>query len=1463
MELLLVVTGPSRTPREVRVEVDPASPAAELLAALRDATGGVGEVDGWVSPTGARIDPARPVAELGLAHGDTVELTVPGTAPTGTSSDATRTPAAFELCVAAGPGAGRREPLVAGRGYLVGRDASADIVLDDERISRRHLHLGVGSKSVVATDAGSSNGSFLDGSRLDEPTPVLAGQVVEIGSTQLTIEPARGTATASVRRADGRDAFSRPPRVARPDIPRRIQVPAPPQKPPRRRIPLSAALVPVLVGGVLAYFLGPVMLLFALMGPLVLVASTWEDRRSGRRDYATRRAAYETALAQLSDQVDGTYRDLLAARRADAPNLAELAGWVHSRSPRLWKRRPDDTDFLTVRIGTADLPSRLVVDVAVAAADPDATPDPADLERAEELARTHATDPAVPVDVGLPTVGVLGVAGDPTARDALLRWIAFQAAALHSPKDLAIVGLLPDDGPSWSWLRWLPHTETLLQGLPGGRSVACQEDDVRALFQVVDDLVVQRRLRAERGVGDQTAHPVVLVVVPGPIPVPRPALSRLMADGPRHGVLVVVGAGGVEQLPGECRAVVDAAGPDGSVTLTATGDTVPGVRLDALGSDQATDLGRRMAPLRDASASSASGEVPRRVLLLDLLGLPEPDPDAIRRRWSDHAGTGDLGAPLGEGAAGPVVVDLRRDGPHGLTAGTTGSGKSELLQAWIGALAATHPASALTFVLIDYKGGAAFKDCVDLPHTVGFFTDLDAHLASRALVSLNAELRRREEILREHSCKDLPELEQRFPAAAPASLFLVFDEFAFLKKEVPQFVSGVIDIAQRGRSLGVHLMLATQRPAGVVDDSIRANTNLRIALRMADEQDSSDVLDRPDAARIPKGLPGRGYVRLGHTDVTLVQSAYASARSQQRGATRQPTTVTPFEVRSGLRATSSGVREVHDERPTDLQRLVTAIRAAHVAAGVPDQPRPWLDPLPDRVDLADLLDAAAPAGLTAAAAPLGLVDRPERQARDIHWYDPEVHGHVLVFGTGGAGKTQLLRTVAASLAARLDPADIQLYGLDFAGRGLAPLVALPQVGGVVAAEESERVDRLFDMLDALVARRTRRLSEAAASNLAELRAGGGRLPYVVVLLDGFAAFRQTYLNVDRGELVERFDRLVARGRAVGVTFVVTADRPNAVPSTLSSAVSERVVLRMAEGNDYASLGLPSALADTTLPPGRGFAQGSEVQIAMLGDDASGAGQALALERLGATVRSRPGGADAVRPPAVEVLGDDIRTSDLPVAAPTLSAVPIGISGISHGPVGVDMGEDPVFAVLGPALSGRTTTLETLTAGLVAARPELECYLLAPRRTPLAERPWWHEVARGTEASDDLARRLADQARERRTTPGRPWLVVVDDGDELVDSPNATALSTLIRTGRDLDLVVLAALGTHTAHRAFGGWATDLRKGKHGIVLTPDVDTDGDLFGLRFPRRASRRFPAGRGLLVDRGIVDYVQVARLG
>ena len=320
---------------------------------------------------------------------------------------------------------------------------------------------------------------------------------------------------------------------------------------------------------------------------------------------------------------------------------------------------------------------------------------------------------------------------------------------------------------------------------------------------------------------------------------------------------------------------------------------------------------------------------------------------AVVGRWASSTG---LRAQLGAGADGVVTVDLREDGPHGLVAGTTGSGKSELLQTLLCSLAANNPPSRITFLLVDYKGGAAFRECADLPHTVGYITDLTPALVQRALVSLRAELTWREHLLAEHGAKDLVALERLRPDVAPPSMLICVDEFAALLAEVPEFVDGVVDVAQRGRSLGMHLLLATQRPSGVVTPQIKANTDLRIALRMASTDDSTDVVEAPDAAHLSRRTPGRAWLRrTGHGTRELVQVAWVGAHEPVLDETAA-VQVRAFSARVRRRRSTSGTGRVHER--SDLERLVLTVGEAFTRSGHAAPKRPWLPALPDEVVLA-------------------------------------------------------------------------------------------------------------------------------------------------------------------------------------------------------------------------------------------------------------------------------------------------------------------------------------------------------------------------------------------------------------------------------------------------------------------------------------------------------------------------------
>ena len=1399
VELRLVVLAPGGESHDLVVEAAPETRVREVLHAIGCALG----VEATAATVaGERLPDDAPLSELGLRWGDELRLDDAGAAVT----------AAADLIVDAGPEAGRRVPLAAGT-YTVGRQA--DITIDDPSLSANHVVLTLAADGgATVADAGSRNGSVLDGVPLEagRAVPLAPGSLVRAGRSQFAVAAPRA-ATHPASGTRGLLAVNRPPRVRRPLQTRRRPFPAPPDEPQRARLPLAASLVPLALGVGLYLLTGYVaMLFFSLLSPVLAVGTYVEDRRGGRKGFQEKGREYRRSLASLRDELEAERAAELAARRAAAPSAPLLLERARRRDPAVWERRPGDDDFLELRLGTADLPSFVSVEV-----EPGGSGELR--EDAERVVQWYGTAPAVPVTIRAADAGTIGIAGPRGRVDALARWLVAQAAALHSPAELEIAAAVAV-GDEWSWLKWLPHAERLGAG-PGA---------ARRVVEDLGRLVAVRRGDDGPGLaGSEQRLPHVLLVVDETV-APERALTRQVLDAQDAGVTVLWLARQRRDLPGEARVVVQL--DDGSARLAVTdardGSEHADVSADGVAAAYALELALALAPLRDAGGGAAQG-VPDRVALLDLLEADRPDARWVARRWTEPSG---LGATVAAAAGGGFAVDLRADGPHGLVAGTTGAGKSELLQSLLASLAVTHPPDRLAFLLVDYKGGTAFKDCSRFPHTVGLVTDLDAHLTRRALASLNAELQRRERILREADAKDLAELERRDPRRAPPSLLIVIDEFATLAKEVPEFVDGVVDVAQRGRSLGVHLVLATQRPGGTVSENIRANTNLRIALRVNESAESSDVIGAADAARIPRDRPGRAFARTGHGELTEIQTAYVGGTTVH--ATDRPAVVVaPFEP-DGAGGSAPRAEEDSD---SDLSRLVAAARAAADQLGLQRPRSPWLEPLPAQLPLAALDPAEG------AAVVLGTIDEPQRQLQRPLVLDLERDGSLLVYGASGSGKTTFLRTLAAALATASTPEELHLYGLDFATRGLAPLASLPHVGAVVGGDDQERVERLFSLLRSTVERRKQLFAQARVFALSDYH--DQPLPRIVVLLDGYAGFAAAFERVNLGELVDLLPRLVADGRPLGVHFAITADRRGAVPNSIAGIVPTRLVLRMADEDEFAALGVePRAVRGATLPPGRGFQPGgTELQLAQL------AGDPAAFAALGEELRARHGDGNA---PAIEPLPATVAANALPPPDAAWHAV-LGIAGANLEPVAVDL-TDRHFLVVGPYRSGRSTALRTIVESLRRSTPGLDLFLFAPRRTPLLELDCWTRVFQG-EACDDAAVELASTLRG-----DGPALVVIDDGEELAESLGAPSLEALVRRGRDVPVRVLATAERQAAQRAFAGWLRELRKDQQGLLLDPDVDVDGDLLGTRLPRRSSPVFPPGRGYLVERGAVELVQVA---
>ena len=535
------------------------------------------------------------------------------------------------------------------------------------------------------------------------------------------------------------------------------------------------------------------------------------------------------------------------------------------------------------------------------------------------------------------------------------------------------------------------------------------------------------------------AAPATLLVVDDPrtLQVRTGAARRRMAAG----ATAVVVARDVGELPHVCNVVVEVDRDGRASVRDGRGRHVEDVVVAGLAADVAMQAARHLAGYHDPEVLDGTSRLPDSVDLVALTGPGALSERQLAAAWRARRGRTPQ-ALVGLTADGTVELDLVRDGPHALVAGTTGSGKSELLRSLVAALALGSSPEDLTFLLVDYKGGSAFDACADLPHVVGVITDLDDHLAERALRSLGAELRRREALLRSAGVGDLAayrELENDEPLAR---LVVVIDEFATLAAELPEFLRALVGVAQRGRSLGVHLVLATQRPGHAISDDIRANTNLRIALRVQDPAESVDVVGTTTASRLPRRRPGRAVVRLGADEELVMQTARVTAAAANEAS--QPVRIRPFGSREATPAEPGG--------RTDLELLVDAARRAARALGLAAPRRPWLDPLPAAIGL-----DAMPPGTVA------LADDPDHQCRhEVGWDPPS--GHVLLCGGRGSGTTTALAALALDVARRWSPDEAHLLVADLGGGTLAPLAGLPHTGAVVTAGDRERIERFVRVL---------------------------------------------------------------------------------------------------------------------------------------------------------------------------------------------------------------------------------------------------------------------------------------------------------------------------------------------------------------------------------------------------------------
>lgn len=1283
----------------------------------------------------------------------------------------------------------------------------------------------------------------------------------------------------------------RPTRTTTPiERPEPIEIPAPPvlsatvnATPFQFMLPVVGALTSVVMMVVLRNGQPLFLMIAAIIFVIAVVSGVgFAISSTGRatKQLRLQRGRYLDYLERTRDEL----RDKAEVTRASALALHPSPGGLVSFAldpERLWERRRTDADHLQARIGVATVPW-FTMNVPSAGTPVEPT-DPILLREAELLTASHASIEGMPATADLADAAVVAVIGPRDRTLPLVRSMLLQLATHQLPEDLSLAAAFSlDRAADWRGLDLLPHIHNpeLFDGPVPARRVAPSLD---ALSEV---LAAELSMRsgaavAARRRGSQAEELSRLVIVSDGHG--SPAASLRLPDKTLHerdlGITIVHLLDDRLDEPDDVDIRIDLR--DGASITHDARDNTPRSFVfvpDATEPWQVESIARALAAQRTFTSLHMESPEGQTANIDDLLGLDLHRPVDLNRLWRPRTPANFLRVAFGVDDQGRAVyLDLKESahqgmGPHGICIGATGSGKSEMLRTLILSLATAHSPEDLSMILIDYKGGAAFSPFVPLPHLAGLIDNLadDPQLTVRARVSLQGEVVRRQQQLKDAdsspSITHYRELRRQRPDLPPMPhLFVVIDEFGELLTAEPDFIDLFLQIGRIGRSIGVHLLLSSQRIEGGKLRGLDTYLSYRLGLRTFSESESQVVLGSNDAFHLPP-LPGYGYLKVDTSVYQRFRAGFVSG-PMPSGARRETVVEGPrvYEVPTynGIDMSDSepGVPVLRrpDTGRTVVDEVVAGLRADDTAV-TPI----WLPPLPSRLTLGQVLPQTGKDPLKVV---VGLEDDPAHQSQSPWVLDlASSGGHVAVIGAPQTGRSNLLRTVAASIALRSTPHQVAIYGLDLTGSGLRRIEGFPHVGGVATRGDMDRIQRLIEEVTGMIQTREHLFKSKRIDSMTQLRAlhARGKLAQlasadIVLLVDGYGVLR------DMGPLEESFNSLMQQAASYGVHLVMTLGRWGDLRMAHQSLFGTRVEFRL---NDPGDSLLDRKLA-ATIPsdtPGRALTNNKllgHVALPTLefveNDDLGEALEALAKKS------SEAWTGPAAAP--IRLLPEHLDPESLPDAAEEPHSLPIGLRQDTMGTALWEFSEgDQHLLVLGDAKCGKSTTLRTIAQGLMNrfAPEELAIAVVDPRgHVPdiisepyLAAHATTQQQAAGmaTSIATELAQRSKQSPEERSTSPR---IVVLVDDHDIISAGGAEPLSPLLPylpSARDLELHIVVTRPVAGATRALYGSLLQSVRDTGGAVLLMSGDRSE---GQVLPRVTPERMPPGRGRYVRRGEPPYI------
>lgn len=1046
-----------------------------------------------------------------------------------------------------------------------------------------------------------------------------------------------------------------------------------------------------------------------IMGTAVTIVNYRRDKKKKKEQEEKRIAGYEQYIADKNAYIQQSRQAELRALNLIHLSVQEDISMVENFMPTLFEKDSQSEDFLTVRYGSGVVESCNPISYKPQEF---ANPDPL-AYYPEQLAQNYRYLTGAPVVTNLKEKGSIGIVGSVAAQNSFLRAVLLDLVIRHSFQEVKLIYIGQEKSEILSWLRWLKNN---VDERSGRRMNIVNEDSKNAILDFIYTELTQR----------ENPEPYYVVVVQDMSVIENhPILSFVTGSGQR-GFSFLFAASNGEMLPyGLSELVVLKGGSQGSIIDAADGDRHQRFDFETVSDQTACRVAQKLASVEMEEISLESA-LTKNISLYRLLDIKNAEDLNLAERWRSSQVYTSMAAPMGVRAGGDIVyLDLneKAHGPHGLVAGTTGSGKSEILQTYILSIATLFHPYEVAFVIIDFKGGGMVNQFKNLPHLVGAITNIDGKEIDRSLLSIRAELRKRQECFARENVNHIDNYIRKYKAGECGTplphLILIVDEFAELKSDQPEFMKELISTARIGRSLGVHLILATQKPSGVVNDQIWSNSKFKLCLKVQNKEDSNEVLKSPLAAEIRE--PGRAYLQVGNNEIfELFQSAYSGASVRSEEADQMKEFCIETVDYAGKRKTvyQQKAKKDRDKAETQLDAIVNYVHRYCEEQGIAPLPSICMPPL---TELAAYKGSSAQCRTgTGVIVPIGIYDDPEHQAQEEVCIDITAD-NLFILGSPQYGKTNMLQLIIRSIAEQFTPREVNLYILDFSSMILKSFEHMAHVSSVILASEEEKMKTFMKLMaQELRLRKEVMVNLGISSYSAYKEAGFDEIPQIMVIIDNFTALKELYNSYE-----ENVIKLLREGLSVGITLIVTNGQMAGLGYRYMPNFSRKIAMYCNDSGEYGSLFERCRLIPDNVV-GRGLVEiGRSIYefqsyLSFAGDKEID--RVNEMRRFVEETNQRYPGMYAKRMPVIpNVVTKEFMADTFGIQEMNLLRIPVGIDYDTMECVYMDFGKNPVWAISGRERSGKSNLIRLLINAVRQLQPERQClYLLDAGNRQLRE-----------------------------------------------------------------------------------------------------------------------------------------------